>query len=230
MLHLSPERLAALADSEPTMAESEHLAGCALCARERIAYRSLLAHAVAERTRDALPLTRWDAVARAVRDEGIFTSARLTRRGSPWWLRAAAAVVLVAGGVAVGRATVTIPAAPAIAGTFGTAGDTVDDGSATFASRTEALAAMARSENLYQQAAAFLVERDSSEREIDDSQVYRRRLAALDEVAATTEAALRDAPYDPVINRYYLTALGARQATLRQLRSALPDGEQLYRY
>jgi hypothetical protein len=167
-------------------------------------------------------------VAREVRAEGIFAFARLARRGPPWWLQTAAAVMLVAGGVAVGRATATTPAAPVV--NLGAQSDTLDDASPVFGSRTEALAAMARSQNVYQQAAAFLVERDSAGREIDDSQVYRRRLAALDEVAATTQAALRDAPYDPVINRYYLTALGARQATLRQLRSALPDGEQLYRY
>jgi hypothetical protein len=36
--------------------------------------------------------------------------------------------------------------------------------------------------------------------------------------------ALREVPYDPVINGYYLTTLGQREATLRQLDTALPEG------
>ena len=227
MLHLSPERLAALADGEPTMAESEHLASCAQCAGERLAHRSLLAHAGAERARVAPPLTRWDTLRRQLRAEGIVTSRRIARGVLPWWLQAAAAVLLVAGGVAVGRVTAPPSAPEDVAASAGAASA---DTSVGFRSRTDALAAMARSQRLYEQATAFLVERDSAQREIDDSRVYRRRLAALDEVAAATQAALRDAPYDPVINRYYLTALGARQATLRQLDSTLPEGERLYQY
>jgi hypothetical protein len=227
MLHLSPERLAALADGEPTMAESEHLASCAQCARERLAQRSLLAHAGAERARVAPPLTSWDTLRRQLRAEGIVAARPMARGILPWWLQAAAAVLLLAGGVAVGRVT----AVPSPTGNVAQSqGDALGDTSLAFRSRTDALAAMARSQRIYEQATAFLVERDSAQREIDDSRVYRRRLAALDEVAAATQAALRDAPYDPVINRYYLTALGARQATLRQLDSALPEGERLYQY
>src|SRR5687768_18037300 len=42
MLHLSPERLAALADDEPLAAEASHLASCARCSAERAAHRRLL--------------------------------------------------------------------------------------------------------------------------------------------------------------------------------------------
>ena len=45
MSHLSTERLAALGDEEPTASESAHLAACADCARERVAYRRLVAMA-----------------------------------------------------------------------------------------------------------------------------------------------------------------------------------------
>ena len=37
-----------------------------------------------------------------------------------------------------------------------------------------------------------------------------------------TREAMRQAPHDPVINGYYLTTLGQREATLRQLSTALP--------
>src|SRR6478672_7141308 len=47
--HLSSERLAELADGEPTVAEAEHLAACAICAAERSAHRRLLSMALDER-------------------------------------------------------------------------------------------------------------------------------------------------------------------------------------
>jgi len=57
MLHLSSERLAELADGEPTVAEAEHLAACAICATERSAHQRLLSMASDERDRTAEPLT-----------------------------------------------------------------------------------------------------------------------------------------------------------------------------
>ena len=59
---------------------------------------------------------------------------------------------------------------------------------------------------------------------------YRSRLAALDRVISTTRDAMRDAPHDPVINGYYLTTLGQREATLRQLNTALPVSLRLDSY
>ena len=42
MLHLDPERLAALAEDQPTHEEAAHLAACAACAREQAAYEELV--------------------------------------------------------------------------------------------------------------------------------------------------------------------------------------------
>ena len=42
--------------------------------------------------------------------------------------------------------------------------------------------------------------------------------------------ALNDAPYDPVINGYYLTTLGQREATLRQLNTVMPTGMRMTSY
>lgn len=50
----------------------------------------------------------------------------------------------------------------------------------------------------------------------------RTRLTALDRVEETIRAAMHTAPYDPVINGYYLTTMGQREATLRQLNATLP--------
>jgi hypothetical protein len=49
------------------------------------------------------------------------------------------------------------------------------------------------------------------------------RLAALQSIVMTTQAALAQAPADPVINGYHLTALAQRDATLRQVASATSD-------
>jgi len=101
---------------------------------------------------------------------------------------------------------------------------------ARFASTAEALTALSSAERQYERAAAFLVEHDSSSQPTDSSQLYKARLAALDNVMAATREALYDAPHDPLINRYYLATMGAREATLRQLGTALPQGERISRY
>lgn len=46
------------------------------------------------------------------------------------------------------------------------------------------------------------------------------RLAALQSIIMTTQAALNETPTDPVINGYHLTALAQRDATLRQVAQA----------
>jgi len=49
------------------------------------------------------------------------------------------------------------------------------------------------------------------------------RLAALQSIVMTTQAALSQTPSDPVINGYHLTALAQRDATLRQVAAATSD-------
>ncbi|GLC26755.1 hypothetical protein [Roseisolibacter agri] len=84
MLHLDPERLAALADEAPTAEEGAHLAHCLACRRERDAYVALLALAQREGRaaadgydldgREAEPLTSWASLSTALRAEGLLTS------------------------------------------------------------------------------------------------------------------------------------------------------------
>ncbi|MFL5616926.1 MAG: hypothetical protein ACJ79A_00870, partial [Gemmatimonadaceae bacterium] len=80
MSHLSTERLAALGDEEPTSAEAAHLAACADCARERSAYRTLVAMAHAERDAIGIPLTRWDSIAGALANEQLTAAPGLMAR------------------------------------------------------------------------------------------------------------------------------------------------------
>ena len=244
MQHLSTDRLAALGDEQPTPDEAEHLASCATCAREHSAYRSLVAMAHAEQEVIGLPLTRWEDLARTLGvgapapAPGVVELASRRRRAARWPMQAAAGLLLLAGGAMLGRASAGasfLPSSDSSATVASnTAASTTPDvrpaGDSVFTSVADARAAQQRYELLYQQAAAFLAQHDSSALGQGNPVAYRSRLAALDRVISTTRDAMRDAPHDPVINGYYLTTLGQREATLRQLNTVLPASLRLDSY
>ena len=258
MPHLPAERLAALADESPTRLETEHLAYCAECRRERDAYLRVQRLACDESTRLAPAISDWTAIATALRAEGMLSpdaspvspalvrpdivppaARRAGHRVVTWfssatWARAAAALMLVAGGAIGGRLSTGHPAIPGT-GIAGPPRDTVavviGDTLPTFRSATEALAHLSAAEQHYQYAATFLAQFDSGATPVEDSKhAYETRLAALDNVAAAARQALYQAPHDPVINRYYLATLGARRATIQQLNTVLPAGERVSQY
>ena len=246
MSHLSTERLAALGDEEPTAAEAAHLAACADCARERAAYRTLVAMAHAERDAIGIPLTRWDSIADALANEQITagpaargaTTVAATRGRTVRFLRSparvAAGFLLFAGGALAGRVSAGPLPLPIGAARSNALTQRVADANArvtpaarerdslTFASVEEARAAQLHSESTYQQAAAFLADHDSTGTTEYNPEMVKSRLAALDQMITTTRAAMREAPHDPVINGYYLTTVGQREVALRQLNTALP--------
>jgi hypothetical protein len=230
MSHLHPERLAALADSEPTAAEATHLASCSACAREIAAHRRLLMLAWQEREILSAPLASWENLAAAMRQEGVIHDAAGRGTGrSPWWFQAAAAVVLLVGGMAIGRL-----ALPEFAGSDTATTTTSDarlasnaDTMTTFRSTAEAISVLQRAERDYRLAMMYLSGQDTVTRMADDPAIYRARLAALDEMAGVALDAVHQAPQDPLMNRYYLSTLGARDATLRQLGEKLPENVQL---
>lgn len=235
MLHLSIERLAALADEQPTADETLHLSHCADCAREREAHQSLLAMAGTERDVMGVPLTRWDELAGRLRREGLITKrVAPASSGSRWALQAAAALLLVAGGVALGRATTSEPVLPGIS-TANTAQNPGNPPSAmpaaaSFASIDEANRWKDFYAAGYQQALAYLAQSESGARPSETPAVMRARLAALDRVSRTMQEALSDAPFDPVINDFWLNSSGQREATLRQLNTVLPENVRLNSY
>ena len=239
MSHLHPERLAALADGEPTAAEAAHLSSCSSCGHEVAVHRRLLMLAWQERETLSAPLASWDTLAESLRSEGLLRDAPATAgRGgsgiggsgarSPWWVQAAAAVVILAGGMHIGRMTVatsgeTTAAAQQTANSrLASNADTV-----AFSSPAEAISVLQRAERDYRLAMMYLAGQDTVTRTADDPDVYRARLAALDEMAGVALHAVQQAPQDPLMNRYYLTTLGARDATLRQLGEKLPENVQL---
>jgi hypothetical protein len=259
MLHLSSERLAELADGEPTIAEAEHLAACATCAAERSAHQRLVTMAGDERDRIAPPLTEWSALSARLREAGIisdsvtegataqssvvsFARPRPHRRLWLTGIRIAAGLVFAVGFGALGRMSAGATAAPSgkdmavladrLIGKQARAvlpnagfGET-----SPFSSVEDALAALETSQRNYDRAVAFIAAHDSTVQSPDAGDVVRSRLAALDEMAETSRQALASAPTDPVLNQYYLSTLGAREVTLRQLGSVLPPGQRLSRF
>lgn len=228
MSHLSIERLAALADEHPTADELQHLAICAECSREREAHRTLFAIAAGEKHTMGLPLNRWDSIADGLRSEGLISDAPRRRptgfiASGGWGMRAAAAVLLVASGVALGRISSGQPAIPdartasSNAVALDTAFSSVED-----AQRVRELAAVA-----HRRALSFLAASEAEGVDGETPAVIKTRLSALDGVYRTMREALNDAPYDPVINDFYLNAFGQREATVRQLNTVLPQHVRL---
>ena len=172
----------------------------------------------------------------------------LRRRAMPaWTMRAAAALLLVAGGVLAGRMsardastqrvaqneTTTKPLTPTVppVGSLAPVND-VRQSPVFFSSTAEAKAAMLQAESMYQAAMLYLAQNDSTLRPPieNPAEAYRTRLAALDEAVSATRKALKLAPDDPVINNYYLTSVNARETTLRQIDDALPVNERVTRF
>lgn len=203
-------------------------------------------------------LTEWDRLAANLRSEGLLTTPAglisseqplvvrpLAASGAPVparpvtvparaprpvWLQVAAAMVLVIGGALFGRLSSGAPllrgGSMATAPTAFTPATlaSADDG---FASVQQASEILYRAQRDYERASLWLAGNDTT---AHDSDVYRARLAALDQMMAASRAALRDAPQDPVLNHYFLAAYTAREATLQALGGALPVDKTLERY
>ena len=241
MPHLNAEALAALADTEPTATDAEHLAACVACAREAAVYRAL--RNAGARTKEAVldaPLTSWGSLAPALREAGVIRDGSAFTTHVRPWMRIAAAVVIAAGAIALGRYTApgqrldVAQIFPSATGSTTPAqlassrGITALDGT-RITSLTDALTVMQRAEHDYRVAAAFIAAHDSSYGRGDVDR-YRSRLAALDKVSDAALQAVNTSPDDPILNQYLLSARSAREVTLQQLGSTLPAGVRLASY
>ena len=152
------------------------------------------------------------------------------------WRQAAAALLLVCGGALVGRVTGNAATGTAIAVTgVGARRAPMAPGAIearpfadnAYASVEQATVALNGAQREYERAALWLASNDTTQR---DPEVFRARLAALDQMMEASRVALRDAPQDPLLNHYYLAAYSAREATLQALSSALPVDKVIERY
>jgi hypothetical protein len=207
MEHLKLEDLARLVDEAPSPAEAEHLEACGRCSEEL--------EALLGQTRMLATLP--DPVPAAAIRRRIERELELAKVGPgradgwrPALLRIAAGLALFVIGGAAGAFGV----APAL--------DPRDDGPQMDASpRTvaEAAATLRAAESEYVQAVARYAELADEGEAVDPL----NRLVALEGIVVTTEAALREAPADPVINNFHLTAVGQRDALLRQIQLVSND-------
>jgi hypothetical protein len=177
----------------------------------------------AERSREQAPLNEWRTIAARAREEGLIRESQSSRwwTSSQPWLQSAAAVLLLVGGIAIGRATIALPStvtpATVPATTASVAGVRASPlsapGSTNFASVDDASAALKQAVDAYQRASEFLAVNNASVGSGDSVAMYSARAAALDKIENATVSALRTAPHDPVLNQYYLATMGARVAT-----------------
>ncbi|MHB8837377.1 MAG: hypothetical protein ACYC7F_00290 [Gemmatimonadaceae bacterium] len=230
MLHISPERLAALVDETATPDEASHLAACAACTAEVAAHRRLVRMALTDTPREGEPLNDWASLGAMLTVEGIISASplptsRLSR--AQWAVRIAAGLVLVAGSALLGRWTAGLELPSASQQAVATA----PSAAALFESPQAAMNVLSSAQQQYSDAAAYLAAQDTSSHFIGlNVNTYRARLTALDNIVASTRAALYQAPQDPVLNQYYLSAMAAREATLKQYQAALPAKQALERY
>ena len=179
----------------------------------------------AERSRELAPLNEWRTIAARAREEGLIRESQSSRRwaSSQPWLQSAAAVLLLVGGLAIGRATIALPSAvegstvnatpPATTASNANGSSASVPSNATFASVDEASATLNQAVDAYQRASEFLAVNNASVGSGDSVAMYSARAAALDKIENATVSALRTAPHDPVLNQYYLATMGARVAT-----------------
>ena len=205
MHHLTLEELARLVDEAPTGEEQSHLDSCERCAFELDAL-TLQTGILGQLPDPEMPLP----LQRRIKEAVVSTPLVPVKNGG-WgqeWLRAAAGVALFLFGAAVG----TFGVAPRLT----VAETTLATSPSTPASPEQAAASLAAAEAEYLRALSETARYDLTVAGTDPL----NRLVALEGIVITTGEAPRQAPADPVINNYHLTALGQRDALLRQLRFA----------
>jgi hypothetical protein len=180
-----------------------------------------------ERSREQAPLNEWRTIASRAREEGLIRESQPSQwwASSQPWLQSAAAILLLVGGIAIGRTTIGLPSAEANSATNNPTASTsslaASNGSsvrpvssnATFTSVDDASAALNQAVESYQRASEYLAVNNASVENGDSLAMYSVRAAALDKIENATVSALQSAPHDPVLNQYYLATMGARVAT-----------------
>lgn len=182
----------------------------------------------AERWREQEPLNDWRTIAARAREEGLIREidSAGARSSSQPWLQAAAAILILIGGIAIGHTAIGLPSASdsvatnvaAVAPQPTPAPSTTltpvsSAGDASFASVDEAAQTLDRALRDYQRASQYIAANNVLLKTGDSAAIYTARAAALDKIVNATESALRTAPHDPVINQYYLATMGAQVAT-----------------
>lgn len=241
--HIPLERLAAFDETPFTADEAAHLALCAECRCERDAVAQVVALAGAfgarEVSAEAPRLVEFEQIMAGLGRAPVVDERRdvpspraalpvqpqVRKSFAPLLRQAAAALLLVGGGAVWGRMSGDTSGVVGVGALASRTDRPFADQS--YASVDAATAALNQAQRDYERASLWLASNDSTVR---DPEVFRARLAALDQMMEASRVALRDAPQDPVLNHYYLAASSAREATLQALLGALPVDKTIERY
>jgi len=220
MSHLTIETLARLVDEPASAAEAEHLETCEDC---RIELEGLRADAAALAALPELhaPDHHWPGIEARLRAEGLTridgddhtrVIAFPRNRMMHFVMRAAAALALFA----LGNASALVFLRGNADETNLSTDSRLVSQTTTPQTRDQAAAAVRAAETAYIDAFTQYLQMGNTTPSDDPL----ARLAALESIVQTTRAALGEAPADPVINGYHLTAIAQRDAIIRQLASS----------
>ncbi|MBW3553236.1 MAG: hypothetical protein KY466_06995 [Gemmatimonadetes bacterium] len=214
MSHLTLEALARLLDEAPSAEEEGHLAGCEVCRDELAALRGQT-DALASLPKMVPAPEAWAELRDRLEDERLIAGAAPRRFYGP--LRTAAAIVLFAGGGLLGygvRGNAEDAPSTEVVADRGVLAEN-GAGTAVEPAPREQQGGLRRVEEAQE---AFLSALDQYMAATGTSPSDpATRLATLDNIVLTTAEALNEAPADPVINSFHLTALAQRNAMLRQI-------------
>ncbi|MGH7466816.1 MAG: hypothetical protein ACRENP_02415 [Longimicrobiales bacterium] len=216
MSHLSIETLARLVEETADSHEAEHLENCDDCRAELEGMKADAAALAALPGIDP-PVTQWQAIEKRLIAEGLLrTPGRQwnRQRFMPLLQLAAAIAIFVLGHYTAPLLTNRTASNMGAANTTEQSGTTLTSGQPTTNSE-QAFAAVRETERAYLNALTRYAELAGRTETTDPL----ARLAALESIVLTTRAALGQAPADPVINGYHLTALAQRDATIKRLTS-----------
>ncbi len=222
MPHLSIETLARLVEESADSHEAEHLEACELCRNELEGLRADAAE-LSRLPEIEPPSTQWLALEQRLTAEGLLRPQPRAWQRNRAWARpllqmAAAVLIFIAGSYAapfVARVSPTFTTRQIADAGQGTRTVSTVANTSPAANAQDAALAVRDAEQIYLSALtryAELAGRTETTNPV-------ARLAALESIVLTTRAALGQAPADPVINGYHLTALAQREATIKQLAS-----------
>lgn len=225
MEHLTLETLARLVGEAPDRGERHHLAECAECRGELEALTEQTL-ALGRLPEIRPPLGDWTILEARLTSEGLARPSRelfgLAR--TPAWMKVAATILLFLGGTGLGM---SLASRGPLAGptALGGGGDSPYAFTASSVSTLpEAEAAVRLAERRYMDALVQYRQLLDAEGGTARATTPESRLAALEYLVAAGQAALEQAPADPVINGFLASALAerqaTRQATLRQVGTA----------
>jgi hypothetical protein len=225
MPHLNPEDLARLVDESPTPAEAGHLGTCAACTESLAELRRQTAALAALPPLEA-PAGEWKAIEARLNAEGLVRrpAARSPLLGGgvrATWATAAALAAFLRGGA--GGFALRGPAEGAIAGNVPRVTTEPPPDLATPVSLEDAEGQVKVAESRYL-AALDQYNELRGPAASSGAEPWAARLAALESIVASTRAALAEAPYDPVINGYYINATAQRNAMFRQVSTEDTEG------